>query len=160
MSVLRRRAISVVRARSTGPSSIGDRISARTTARPSFGSASSRSHASRSRTSARSKNAADADQAVGDAPLLEGGRDLLALVADRAHQHRALARDDAVGDQPLELGGDRLRLRALVLAAPEGDRLEAADGGLLRAARSFFGRRSSLGSTTACAASRIGWLER
>jgi hypothetical protein len=58
MSLLRRRAIVVQRARSTGPSSTGGRISARTTARESCGSASRRSHASRSRTSERSKNPA------------------------------------------------------------------------------------------------------
>ena len=58
MSDLRRRAISVARARSTGESSIGGRKSARTTAFASFGSDRRRSQASRSRTSARSKKAA------------------------------------------------------------------------------------------------------
>ena len=58
MSSLRRRAICVTRARSIARSSTGDRASARTTAPASPGSTSSRSQASRSRTSARWKNAA------------------------------------------------------------------------------------------------------
>ncbi len=58
MSSLRRRAIWVTRARSIARSSTGGRASARTTAPASPGSTSSRSHASRSRTSARWKNAA------------------------------------------------------------------------------------------------------
>ena len=58
MSSLRRRAIWVQRAMSTERSSIGGRASARTTAGASVGSASSRSHASRSRISGRWKNAA------------------------------------------------------------------------------------------------------
>ena len=58
MSSLRRRAIWVQRAMSIARSSTGGRASARTTAPASPGSTSSRSHASRSRTSARWKNAA------------------------------------------------------------------------------------------------------
>ena len=58
MSSLRRRAIWVQRARSIARSSTGGRASARTTAPASPGSASSRSQASRSRTSARWKKAA------------------------------------------------------------------------------------------------------
>ena len=58
MSSLRRRAIWVQRAMSIARSSTGGRASARTTAPASLGSTSSRSHASRSRTSARWKNAA------------------------------------------------------------------------------------------------------
>ena len=65
--------------------------------------------------------------------LLERDGDRLALVADRAHEHAdVLGRDPASAgglvtaslvarDEPLDLGGDRLRLRALALAAPEGD---------------------------------------
>ena len=58
MSSLRRRAICVQRAMSIARSSTGGRASARTTAPASLGSTSSRSQASRSRTSARWKNAA------------------------------------------------------------------------------------------------------
>ena len=55
MSSLRLRASWVIRATSTERSSTGGRVSARTTAPESFGSASSRSQASTSRTSARWK---------------------------------------------------------------------------------------------------------
>ena len=58
MSSLRRRAIVVTLARSTDRSSTGGRVSARTTAAASVGSASIRSHASASRTSGRPKKAA------------------------------------------------------------------------------------------------------
>ena len=58
MSSLRRRASCVRRATSTERSSTGGRLSARTTAPESFGSASARSQASTSRTSARWKYAA------------------------------------------------------------------------------------------------------
>ena len=54
--------------------------------------------------------------------LLERDRHRLALVADRAHEHAdVLGRDVLARDQPLDLGGDGLRLRALVVAAPERD---------------------------------------
>ena len=94
MSSLRRRAICVQRARSIARSSIGGRASARTTAPASPGSTSSRSHASRSRTSARWKNAAAPDSRYGHGALLERGGDRLALAADRAHEHaHVLGRD-------------------------------------------------------------------
>ncbi len=67
MSSLRRRAICVTRARSIARSSTGGRASARTTAPASPGSTSSRSQASRSRTSARWKNAAAPDNRYGTA---------------------------------------------------------------------------------------------
>ena len=67
MSSLRRRAICVTRARSIARSSTGGRASARTTAPASPGSTSSRSQASRSRTSARWKNAAAPDSRYGTA---------------------------------------------------------------------------------------------
>ena len=122
MSSLRRRAICVQRARSIARSSIGGRASARTTAPASPGSTSSRSQASRSRTSARWKNAAAPDEPVGHGALLQRGRDRLALAAHRAHEHAdVLGRDALARDQPLDVGGDRLRLRALVRAAPERD---------------------------------------
>ncbi len=57
-SSLRLRATWITRARSTWRSSIGGRASARTTAAASCGSTSRRIHASTSRTSARSRNAA------------------------------------------------------------------------------------------------------
>ena len=67
MSSLRRRAICVTRARSIARSSTGGRASARTTAPASPGSTSRRSQASRSRTSARWKNAAAPDSRYGTA---------------------------------------------------------------------------------------------
>ena len=106
------------------------------------------------------EEAGAAHQPVGDAALLQGGRHQLALVAHGAHQHRGLRRVDAVGDQPLELGRDSLGLRALVLAAPERDRVEAHCRAGCATERSLFGSRCSFGSTTACAASRIAWWER
>jgi hypothetical protein len=65
-----------------------------------------------------------ADEPVGDAALVEGGRDELALVSDGAHEHCAGRRLDAVRDQSLELGGNGLGLRPFVLAPPERDRFE------------------------------------
>ncbi len=63
-----------------------------------------------------------ARQVVGDGALLEGEPDRLALAAHGAHEHAdVLRRRLAAGDQTLDLGGDRLRLRALGGAAPEGD---------------------------------------
>ena len=123
MSSLRRRAICVQRARSIARSSIGGRASARTTAPASPGSTSSRSQASRSRTSARWKNAAAPDEPVGHGALLQRRGDRLALALDRAHEHADVlrARRPSRDDEPLDVGGDRLRLRALVRAAPERD---------------------------------------
>ena len=63
-----------------------------------------------------------ARQPVRHGALLERDGDRLALVADRAHEHAdVLGRHVFARDQPLDLGGHRLGLRALVLAAPEGD---------------------------------------
>ena len=122
MSSLRRRAIWVQRARSIARSSTGGRASARTTAPASPGSTSSRSHASRSRTSARWKNAAAPASRCGTARSSSATADRLALVADRAHEHAdVLGRDALARDQPLDVGRHRLRLRALVVAAPERD---------------------------------------
>ena len=63
-----------------------------------------------------------AQDAVGDRALGERHGDRLALLGDRRHEHgAALRRDVLAPDQPLELGGDELRLRALVGGAPEAD---------------------------------------
>ena len=122
MSSLRRRAICVQRAMSTERSSIGARASARTTAGASPGSASSRSQASTSRTSARWKKAASPITTVRDRALLERDRDRLSFACDLGDDHGDPAGVDLLArDQPLDLGGDRLGLRALVLAAPELD---------------------------------------
>ena len=92
MSSLRRRAIWVQRARSIARSSTGGRASARTTAPASPGSTSSRSQASRSRTSARWKKAAAPDEPVGHGALLQRRGDRLALALDRAHEHADVLR--------------------------------------------------------------------
>ena len=122
MSSLRRRAICVQRARSIARSSTGGRASARTTAPASPGSTSSRSQASRSRTSARWKNAAAPASRYGTARSSSATATAWPSLRDRAHEHAdVLGRDVLARDQPLDLGGDRLRLRALVRAAPERD---------------------------------------
>ena len=122
MSSLRRRAIWVTRARSIARSSTGGRASARTTAPASPGSTSSRSQASRSRTSARWKNAAAPASRYGTARSSNATADRLALRAHGAHEHAdVLGRDVLARDQPLDLGRDGLRLRALGRAGPERD---------------------------------------
>ena len=63
-----------------------------------------------------------AGQPVRHGALLERDRHRLALAAHGAHEHaHVLGRDVLARDQPLDLGRDRLRLRALVRAAPERD---------------------------------------
>ena len=120
MSSLRRRAICVQRARSIARSSIGGRASARTTAPASPGSTSSRSQASRSRTSARWKNAAAPASRYGTARSSSATATAWPSPRDRAHEHAdVLGRDARARDEPLDVGRDRLRLRALVGAAPE-----------------------------------------
>ena len=122
MSSLRRRAIWVTRARSIARSSTGGRASARTTAPASPGSTSSRSHASRSRTSARWKNAAAPASRYGTARSSNATATAWPSRAHRAHEHAdVLGRDVLARDQPLDLGRHRLRLRALGRAAPERD---------------------------------------
>ena len=113
MSSLRRRAIVVQRARSTEGSSTGGRVSARTTAAESPGSASARSQAIVSRTSGRPKNAAEPATAEGDAALLERRGDQPALAAGaRRRGRRCRAGPHSLGgEQLLDLAGDRLRLR-------------------------------------------------
>ena len=60
-----------------------------------------------------------AEQAVRYGALVQGHRDRLALAADGAHEHAHGLRRDAAGEQRLDVGGDALRLGALVVAAPE-----------------------------------------
>ena len=122
MSSLRRRAIWVQRARSIARSSTGGRASARTTAPASPGSTSSRSQASRSRTSARWKNAAA--PRAGAAPRAPRARRRPPgprRLTERTSTQTSSGRDALARDQPLDVGRHRLRLRALVRAAPERD---------------------------------------
>ena len=122
MSSLRRRAIWMQRARSAARSSTGGRASARTTAPASPGSTSSRSHASTSRTSARWKNAAAPTSRNGTAR--SSSATATAWPSLRTERTSTPTRSGATPsrDQPLDVGGDALRLRALVRAAPERDR--------------------------------------
>ena len=87
-----------------------------------------------------------ADGAQRDRALLEGERDLAPLVARRAHDDADPLRRAAAAHEPLDLGGDRLRLGAVVGGAPEAH----------RAARRAVQRRAEAvvpnGATTACAA--------
>ena len=155
MSSLRRRAIWVQRARSIARSSTGGRASARTTAPASPGSTSSRSHASRSRTSARWKNAAAPTIRYGTARSSSATRDRLALAPDRAHEHAdVLGRDVLAGDQPLDVGGHRLRLRALVRAAPEAHLAAGARRGERFARRLGRARRPPARPRGTCAGQR------
>ena len=122
MSSLRRRAIWVQRARSIARSSTGGRASARTTAPASPGSTSSRSQATQVAHLGALEEGGGAREAVGHGALLQRRGDRLALAADRADEHAdLLGRDVLAGDEPLDVGGDGLRLRALVGAAPERD---------------------------------------
>ena len=127
MSSLRRRAIWVQRAMSTERSSIGGRASARTTAPASVGSASSRSHASTSRISARWKNAASPTRRCGIARsssatltawpswVISGTSTAIRPGGDRVARQQAL-----------DVDRHRLGLGALVGAAPQ---LALAAGG-------------------------------
>ena len=161
MSSLRRRAICVQRARSIARSSTGGRASARTTAPASPGSTSSRSQATQVAHLGALEEGRGAREAVGHGALLQRGGDRLALAADGAHEHAdLLGRDALAGDQPLGVGGDGLRLRALVRAAPERDlaagRARAAAFSIRRRgpARSPRGRRRARAPATRRDASR------
>ena len=80
-----------------------------------------------------------ADRAQRDRALLEGERDLAALVARRAHDDADPPRRAAGVHEPLDLRRDRLRLRALVGGAPEAH----DPAGLAAAAACRSGRRSA-----------------
>ena len=122
MSSLRRRAIWVQRAMSIARSSTGGRASARTTAPASPGSTSSRSHASRSRTSARWKNAAAPESRCGTARSSSATATAWpSLRTERTSTQIVLGRDVLARDEALDVGRHRLRLRALALALPERD---------------------------------------
>ena len=148
MSSLRRRAIWVTRARSIARSSTGGRASARTTAPASPGSTSSRSQASRSRTSARWKNAAAPDRWYGTARSSNATATAWPSArTERTSTHTSSGATSLARDQPLDVGRHGLRLRALGGAAPERD-LAA----LVARRSASFSSRSSIGSTTARAA--------
>ena len=92
-----------------------------------------------------------ADQPVGHGALLERDRHRLALARDRGDEHRDRPRVDALArDQALDVGRHRLRLRALVGAAPE---LDLAAGGSPGARRppsaQAAGREHALGTAQA-----------
>ena len=136
MSSLRRRAIVVQRARSTERSSTGGRVSARTTAAESFGSAIARSQAIVSRTSGRPKNAAE--------PALRKGmlRSSSAAAISRlsrppapATMQTSAGRASPEREQVLDLARRGLRLRPLVRAAPEAHPGLAPVGGASRGLR-------------------------
>ena len=150
MSSLRRRAIWVTRARSIARSSTGGRASARTTAPASPGSTSSRSQASRSRTSARWKNAAAPDRWYGTARSSKA----TATAWPSARTERTstqtssgatlLARRSAARPRPRPPGPARARTRS----ARTRPRRRARPA----RATSVFSSRSSIGATTAPAA--------
>ena len=88
-----------------------------------------------------------AREPVGDRALLQRRGDGLALALDRADEHADVLRRDAVArHEPLDVRGDRLRLRALVRAAPERRPRRAA---CPPAPRSRFSIRPGSGATTA-----------
>ena len=146
MSSLRRRAICVQRARSIARSSIGGRASARTTAPASPGIDEQPQPGEQVADLGALEERRRAGEPVRDRALLQRGGDRLALAADRAHEHAdVLGRDLLAGDEPLDVGGDRLRLRALVRAAPERDLAVRAPA----AAPAASAIRVASGSTTA-----------
>ena len=127
MSSLRRRAIVVHLARSTERSSTGGRVSARTTAAASVGVGEHPQPGERVADLGALEEGGVAGEAERHAALLERGGDQPALAPADAGDHAdALGRHLAGGEQVLDLAGDRLRLRALVLAAPEPDRRPSA----------------------------------
>ena len=86
-----------------------------------------------------------ADDAARHRALGERDRDHLPLLGERTDQHRAaLGRDPVTARQALELGGDLLRLRALVLGAPEAD-LAAGAAAECLAIRGASGATTALG---------------
>ena len=120
MSSLRRRAIAVQRARSIERSSTGGRVTARTTAAESVGSASIRSQASTSRTSGRWKRAASPAKRNGTRRSSSAAATRARLAPARADDHAdRLGPHLASRQQVLDLPRRRLRLGALTGAAPD-----------------------------------------
>ena len=120
MSSLRRRAIWVQRAMSTERSSIGGRASARTTAPRRTGRRAAA--ATRARRGSRRAGRRRPRRRAGAAPRAPRARPRPPGPRRRStgtSTATAPGRDTLARDQPLDVGGDRLRLRAIVRAAPE-----------------------------------------
>ena len=147
MSSLRRRAIWVTRARSIARSSTGGRASARTTAPASPGSTSSRSHASRSRTSARWKNAAAPDRWYGTAR----SSNATATAWPSARTERTSTHTSSGATSERATSRSTSAATACACARSEAQRQNATSPPSCAAVRSF-SSRSSIGSTTARAA--------
>ncbi len=152
MSSLRLRAIWVQRARSIARSSTGGRASARTTAPASPGSASSRSQASRSRTSARWKKAAAPARRYGTARSSSAAATACpSPLTERTSTHtssgatssRATSRSTSAATACACARSDAQRQNATSPAGAPGR------------ASSRLGRRSGSGSTTAWAAAMM-----
>ena len=149
MSSLRRRAIWVTRARSIARSSTGGRASARTTAPASPGSTSSRSQASRSRTSARWKNAA--------APLRWYGTarssNATATAWPSARTERTSTQTSSGATSSREISRSTSAATACACARSDVQRQNATSPpGAPGVATSVLSSRSSIGATTAPAA--------
>ena len=155
MSSLRRRAICVTRARSIARSSTGERASARTTAPASPGSTSSRSHAIRSRTSARWKNAA--------APLKKYGTarssNATATACPSARTERTSTQMSSGAHAPRAISRSTSAATACACARSDAQRQNATSPPSSRAS-TIFSSRSAIGATTACAASTTRREER
>ncbi len=120
MSSLRRRAICVQRAMSIDRSSIGARASARTTAVRIPRVGQQPQPGEQVTDLGPLEEGRVADHAMRHRALLKRDGDRLPLPRDIRHEHRDPAGLDLLPrDQPLDLRGHRLRLGAIVLAAPE-----------------------------------------
>ena len=119
MSILRRRAIVVSRARSAERNSTGGRVSARAAAAESSGSASTRSQAIASRTSGRWKSAAGPARWNGTPRSSIAAATVPATcTAGRRAARRSTPEMFPAAEQMLGLARHRLRLRPLIRAAP------------------------------------------
>ena len=146
MSSLRRRAIWVTRARSIARSSTGGRARARTTAPASPGSTSSRSHASRSRTSARWKNAAAPDRWYGTARSSKA----TATAWPSARTERTSTQTSSGATSPREISRSTSAATACACARSDAQRQNATSPpGAPGVATSVLSSRSSIGATTA-----------
>ena len=157
MSSLRRRAICVQRARSIARSSIGGRASARTTAPASPGSTSSRSHASRSRTSARWKNAAAPESRYGTARSSSAAATAWpSLLTERTSTQTS---SGATSSRATSRSTSAATACAWARSLAQRQNATSPAGAPARSSRRL-GRRSGSGSTTACAAAMMRAPER